>query len=92
MPALQINMAKVGERRYVPAQRMNEHRNIHPKRGAVYGYILGVRHSPTVREIANAVGLSTGEAHRQIELLEAEGRIERVGPVKRIVVCRGEGA
>ena len=70
---------------------MNARRNIHPKRQAVYGYILGSSHSPTVSEIAEAVGLSAGGAHRQIEFLEAEGRIERVGPTRRIVVRRREG-
>jgi len=63
----------------------------HPNREAVLRFILGLDYSPTVAEVAEAVGLSTGGAHRQIELLEAEGRIERAGPAKRIVVRRETG-
>jgi predicted ArsR family transcriptional regulator len=74
---------------------MSDHQNrqagLHPQREAVLQFILGLDYSPTVAEVAEAVGLSTGGAFRQIELLEAEGRIERRGPARRIVVRREGG-
>jgi predicted ArsR family transcriptional regulator len=73
------------------SDHQNRQTNPHPNREAVLQFILGCDYSPTVSEIAQAVGLSTGGAHRQIELLEAEGQIERAGPARRIVVRRKDG-
>ena len=53
-------------------------------RQKILEYIRRCDYSPTVREIALAVGISPGTAQYHLERLERSGEIERSG--KRIVV------
>lgn len=52
----------------------------------IEGFIVAHGHSPTVREVAAGVGLSSsGAAHRQLEFLVAEGRLKKVPVTSRTV-------
>lgn len=61
-------------------------------RDRILSFIETTDHSPTIREIAQAVGLkSTATVHTHLEKLEAEGRIRRLGEQRRIYPMKVSG-
>jgi SOS-response transcriptional repressor LexA len=64
------------------------------RKSEIFGYI--VRHikerkvSPTVREIAEAVGMSVSNTHRYLNILRDDGAIDWGDRLSRTIVVRGE--
>ena len=61
-------------------------------REKVLEYIRSVDHSPTLREIGEAVGTSGSAVQLHVAELEIAGKIKRVGVQRRIYAVREEAA
>ena len=53
-------------------------------RAKVLAYVQACDHSPTVREIAEAIGTSHSTVHYHLGALELSGDIRRIGEQRRI--------
>lgn len=61
-------------------------------RDKIRRYIESVDHSPTIREISEAVGTSHSNVHRHLDTLETQGAIRRLGGQRRIYPALRETA